>query len=776
MSAFPELVSGRRPVAVVSFAQYDNVRREDAHNEVEMLMPVVAEVFGNIGITKDDVGFICSGSTDYLVGGPFSFVAALDAVGVWPPRAESHVEMDGAWALYEAWVLLQEGEIDAALVYSFGRSSLGDLSEILAVQLDPYYLAPLWPDPTSLAALQAQAMIDKGTATEADFAAVASRSRRSALANPKAQVAYDRSPDELLAEDYEVAPLRRHALPPLTDGCAAVVLAAGERAYELCERPAFITGIDHRIETHSLGARDLTVSPSTKLAGEKAGVGAKKVDVAELHAPFAHQEMILVEALGLGDGVGRQPLGRRPGGQPDDVGRPHPHRRVGPGHLVRPGRPGRGPRHLGAVPAAEPGVRPGGGELMAERCAVIGIGQTVAKSKREDVSIAGLVREAALVALEDAGLGFADIDAVVIGKAPDMFEGVMMPELYLAPALGAVGKPMFRVHTAGSVGGSTAIVASHLVASGMHERVLTVAFEKQSDSDAMWALSVPQPFSAPLLAGAGGYFAPIIRAYMYRSGAPRDIGMMVAVKDRLHALEEPLRAPPPARHLHEDGGGVDHAVGPAALPRVVPVLRRRRRDGHRVGEGGGCGHGDDGSATGVDPRHGHALGADDVRRPGPGQPAGRTGLRRRPVPPGRHHQPAGRLRHGRGLRALQLVRADVAREPRLLRRGRRLEAHPGRGDVDDRGRRHPVELLGRRAVLQPDRRLGDAPLPRDGAAGAGPGGRAPGARRPPGPRAGLRWWLPVLRHVGGRGRQALSRRARPVCSAEPTPALTRRSP
>jgi acetyl-CoA acetyltransferase len=309
VSGFPELTSGHRPVGVVSFAQYDNVRREGAHNEVEMLMPVVAEVFGNIGITKDDVGFICSGSTDYLVGGPFSFVTALDAVGVWPPRAESHVEMDGAWALYEAWVLLQEGEIDAALVYCFGRSSPGDLSEILALQLDPYYMAPLWPDPTSLAALQAQSMIDAGLATEADFAAVAARSRRSALNNPKAQVAYDRSVAELLAEDYEVAPLRRHALPPLTDGCAAVVLAAGDRAYELCERPAFITGIDHRIETHAIGARDLTHSPSTKLAGEKAGVATKQVDLAEIHAPFAHQELIVVDALGLDDQVDISPSG-----------------------------------------------------------------------------------------------------------------------------------------------------------------------------------------------------------------------------------------------------------------------------------------------------------------------------------------------------------------------------------------------------------------------------------------------------------------------------------
>ena len=177
-------------------------------------------------------------------------------------------------------------------------------------------------------------------------------------------------------------------------------------------------------------------------------------------------------------------------------------------------------------------------------CAVIGIGQTKHTTKRDDLSIAGLVREAALRALEDAGLGFRDIDAVVIGKAPDMFEGVMMPELYLADALGAVQKPMMRVHTAGSVGGSTAVVASHLIQSGIHERVLTVAFEKQSESDAMWALSPKYPFQPPLVAGAGGFFAPIVRSYMRRSSAPSDVGLMVAVKDRQNALKNPYA------HLH----------------------------------------------------------------------------------------------------------------------------------------------------------------------------------------------------------------------------------
>ena len=91
---------------------------------------------------------------------------------------------------------------------------------------------------------------------------------------------------------------------------------------------------------------------------------------------------------------------------------------------------------------------------------------------------------------------WADIDAVVIGKAPDFFEGVMMPELYLADALGAYGQARCCGCTPPAAsGGSTAIVASTSCRPGIHERVLTVAFEKQSESDAMWALSLPIPFA-----------------------------------------------------------------------------------------------------------------------------------------------------------------------------------------------------------------------------------------------------------------------------------------
>ncbi len=298
-----------RDVAVISFHQTPARRRVAELNEVEMLMPAIHGALDAVDMTIDDIGFTCSGSTDYLAGVGFSFVSTLDGVGPWPPIQESHVEMDGAWALYEAWVKLQLGEIDTALVYSYAKSSPGDLPMVLTRQLDPITVAPLWADTVSLAALQARALLDSGRATEADLAEVAARSRKAALDNPNAQLAWDRSADEVLAEPYHVAPLRRSDCPPITDGAAAIVLAAGDVARSKVARPAWIRGIDHRVEPIHLGLRDLTVSESTRIAGEKAGVAAGPVDVAELHAPFSHQELILREALGLGADATVNPSG-----------------------------------------------------------------------------------------------------------------------------------------------------------------------------------------------------------------------------------------------------------------------------------------------------------------------------------------------------------------------------------------------------------------------------------------------------------------------------------
>lgn len=302
-------------IAIVGYAQTPSVRDADP-SEVQLLLPTVAEAIAMAGIGRREIGFTCAGSCDYLTGGPFAFVSNLEAAGAWPPISESHVEADGAWAMYEAWMRLLEGDIDIALAFGSGKSSPSDPAEVWAQQLDPYYLAPLGLDPVSLAGIQARALLDSGKARERDFAEVVVASRSNAKANPNAQLAGDFNVDQLLAEPYYRAPLRKHDLPPISDGAVAVVLARGDRARQLCERPAWISGMDHRIEPHLPGLRDITSSPSTTLAARKAGYDGGPLDVVEVSSTFSPQEIVIRTALGIDPGANVNPSGGPLAGNP----------------------------------------------------------------------------------------------------------------------------------------------------------------------------------------------------------------------------------------------------------------------------------------------------------------------------------------------------------------------------------------------------------------------------------------------------------------------------
>ncbi len=287
-----------RDVAVVGFAQRQEAEIAD-ESEVELMVPLMDQVKKSVGLSQQDIGFTCSGSSDFLAGQAFSFVMTIDGTGPVPPISESHVEMDGAWALYEAWVKLQIGDIDTAFVYSYGRSSRGSLRDVLATQMDPYYVAPLWPDAFAIEALRARLLLDSGKVDERHLAEIASRSREHAAANPNAVRCSPKSVDDILAEPFSVDPLRPSDLPASADGGAVMILAAGDRARDLCDRPVWIRGIDHRIDAHSLGVRDLTRVESAEIAAHHAGVADDKIDFAELHAPFTTSEFLLTEALGL---------------------------------------------------------------------------------------------------------------------------------------------------------------------------------------------------------------------------------------------------------------------------------------------------------------------------------------------------------------------------------------------------------------------------------------------------------------------------------------------
>ena len=298
-----------RDVAVVGFAHAPHVRRtEGTTNGVEMLMPCFAELYADLGLKHTGIGFWCSGSSDYLAGRAFSFLSAIDSIGAVPPINESHVEMDAAWALYEAYIKILTGAVDTALVYGFGKSSAGVLRRVLALQTDPYTVAPLMPDAVSTAGLQARFGLDSGKWTAEQMARVALDSMNAAPRTDSLEAAS--SVDELWPGRTSPIPFgattsrrsptahRRSCWPQVT------------RPASFREHPAWITGIEHRIETPVLGARDLTQSPSTAVSAKAAtGGDLGSIDVAELYAPFTHQQLILTEAIGLNGSTKVNPSG-----------------------------------------------------------------------------------------------------------------------------------------------------------------------------------------------------------------------------------------------------------------------------------------------------------------------------------------------------------------------------------------------------------------------------------------------------------------------------------
>lgn len=300
-----------RNVAIVSFAQLPVVARDEHRTSTEMLYPVVRAALEACGASRDDIDYQIAGSTDYMDGRPFGFVAALEVMGSWPPRQDNHLEMDGAFCAYYAWLRMQAGECDTALVVAHGKVSEGEPRRVMNLQLDPYYQAPLGLDPVASAALQASMVMARLGLEDQHLAAVAARNRSAGARNPDNQLRSPATAEELRATPFVVEPLREGYLPPLGETASCLILAAEGRAERMCERPVWIHGVHHVSELQSLGARDLSRSDGTARAGARAlamaGLDrAGQVDLVELAATNPAEEWIVCEALGL------EPLGRQP--------------------------------------------------------------------------------------------------------------------------------------------------------------------------------------------------------------------------------------------------------------------------------------------------------------------------------------------------------------------------------------------------------------------------------------------------------------------------------
>ena len=300
----------------------------------------------------------------------------LDAIGAWPPKRDSHVEMDGAWALYEAWLRLQEGDIEIAVVTGSGRSSTGDPALIYPMEMDPYYLAPLGADPLTFAALQARAVIAAGIADERSMAEVAVR-----------RPGQGRRVDALLAERLRAraaAPPRRaadhrrrrrhgarHRRPGPPAGRAAGLhhrLRPPHRVPQpVVPRPRRLAVDPHRRRGRRPGRRARSRSPSCRRPSPTRSCCCARCSASATTSTVNPSGGALTANPIMATGLVPHRLRRRP-------------------HLRR--------RHPGARPldvAARACNRTSSASWRAivshQPCAIVGVGQTHHKSRRRDVSL-----------------------------------------------------------------------------------------------------------------------------------------------------------------------------------------------------------------------------------------------------------------------------------------------------------------------------------------------------------------------------------------------------
>ena len=204
---------------------------------------------------------------------------------------------------------------------------------------------------------------------------------------------------------------------------------------------------------------------------------------------------------------------------------------------------------------------------MNRPVAIVAAGQTKHAARRLDVSIPEMVREAVDACLGSKDISFDQIDAVVVGNM-ELFEGINQPELWMAAALGAVGKPIYKMNTGGTVGASAAICAEHLTRSGLHDVVLAIGYQKQSEGETQSAITtVGDPaWERSVMAGAIGNFAVMASTYVARSGVTPEQAAKVAVKARTNACLNPYA------HLQIPDITIEQVVNSRVLAEPVRLL------------------------------------------------------------------------------------------------------------------------------------------------------------------------------------------------------------
>ena len=290
-------------VGVIGWAQtaHGTLERQ-THQSLVYL--VVNEALSSCRLSIHDIDVVIDAGSDFLDGRGISTCITVDSMGA-HFKEESKIAGDGLLAAIYAHMRISSGLFSTALVVAYGKSSESPARSQSMSMCEPFYLRPLGLDATSAAALQARAYLHHYGVGEEAPAKVAVKNRANGARNSQAQLRAPVTIDEVLGSPQRVSPIHELEEAPVTDGACALVMAEADIARALGVRPAWISGSGHAMDPYSPGARQMHKARPAALAAGAAYQGAgisdplSQLDLLEVTELYAHQELMLYEALGL---------------------------------------------------------------------------------------------------------------------------------------------------------------------------------------------------------------------------------------------------------------------------------------------------------------------------------------------------------------------------------------------------------------------------------------------------------------------------------------------
>jgi acetyl-CoA C-acetyltransferase len=298
-------------VGICAVAQTTYVRNRADQRFQGMALDVVQALRSQTGLGFGEgtgIDATISVSDDLYDARTISNNALTDVLGA-HHGCEEKVAQDGIQALYYGLAMIRSGHADVVLVVGHCKESQGESrNQVTHLAFDPFFTRPVGLDFLAAAALQAQAYQARAGLTERHLAEIVVRARSAGARNPFTPEITAVTEDEVLASPLLADPIRQLHTHPVSDGALGLILASEERARSLTDIPVWIAGVGNCLDTFFLGDRDLAgtwaLQQAAARAYQRAGVTdpATAFDLVELSDPYAHQQPMWLEGLGLAPG------------------------------------------------------------------------------------------------------------------------------------------------------------------------------------------------------------------------------------------------------------------------------------------------------------------------------------------------------------------------------------------------------------------------------------------------------------------------------------------